>query len=62
MGLGKKSPGARGRKLKGEVIERIGHALRDDDLIVRGKADQILSDLKRVGKKVKDAAKNLCQR
>jgi uncharacterized protein YjbJ (UPF0337 family) len=47
------------KKIKGNVKESAGHALHDDDLIVAGKAEQVSSDLKEAGKKVRDAAKSV---
>jgi uncharacterized protein YjbJ (UPF0337 family) len=49
----------KGKKIKGNVKESVGHALHDDDLIVAGKAEQVSSDLKEAGKKVSDAAKRV---
>ena len=50
------------KKIKGNVKESAGHALHDDDLIVAGKAEQVSSDLKETGEKVRDAAKRVHKR
>ena len=47
------------QKSKGKIEEDLGHGLHDDDLIVKGKADQASGHIKEAVKKVKDAAKSL---
>ena len=44
--------------VKGKVQETVGDATGDDELKGKGKANQVASDVKQAGEKVKDALKH----
>ncbi len=44
--------------LQGKAKEAVGHATGDSELENQGKGDQVKSDLKGAGEKVKDAIKH----
>jgi uncharacterized protein YjbJ (UPF0337 family) len=46
-------------RAKGHVKEKAGQATGDRDLAESGRRDQMKGDLKKSGKKLKDAAKKL---
>lgn len=46
------------QNVKGEVKEKIGKHTDDEQLQAEGKKDQVSSDLKNAGEKVKDAFKH----
>ena len=47
------------RQAKGRLEETVGKKLKDDDLIVEGKANAASARLARVGKKAKNATRKL---
>jgi uncharacterized protein YjbJ (UPF0337 family) len=44
--------------IKGKVQEKVGQATGDDELEGKGKGNQVVSDVKQAGEKVKDALKH----
>lgn len=56
MGIMNKAKNA-AEKAAGEVKEAVGKHTGNDDLEAEGKTDQVSSDLKNAGEKVKDAFK-----
>jgi uncharacterized protein YjbJ (UPF0337 family) len=44
--------------IKGKVQETVGNATGDDELKGKGKGNQVASDVKQAGEKVKDALKH----
>jgi uncharacterized protein YjbJ (UPF0337 family) len=44
--------------VKGKVQEKVGEATGDDELKGKGKGNQVVSDVKQAGEKVKDALKH----
>ena len=56
MGVAKKLDNA-SKHAKGELKAEVGKKLKDDDLIVAGKAEAASADIKQVGQKAKDTAR-----
>jgi uncharacterized protein YjbJ (UPF0337 family) len=48
---------AKAQEMAGKVKEKAGQATNDDDLELRGEADQTKGNLKQAGEKIKDAFK-----
>jgi uncharacterized protein YjbJ (UPF0337 family) len=48
----------RAEKAKGKTKETVGKVTGNDDLRNKGKADQIVADLKQAAEKIKDAFKH----
>jgi uncharacterized protein YjbJ (UPF0337 family) len=51
--------GDKADRAKGHVKEKAGQAKGDQGMIASGRRDQIKGDLKKSGKKLKDAAKKM---
>lgn len=56
MGLEDKAKN-KAEAMKGQAKEKAGQATGDEDLEVEGRTDQVVSDVKQAGEKVKDAFK-----
>jgi uncharacterized protein YjbJ (UPF0337 family) len=53
------SMGDKADRAKGQLKEKAGQAKGDQDMAASGRRDQIKGDLKKSGKKLKDAAKKM---
>jgi uncharacterized protein YjbJ (UPF0337 family) len=51
--------GDKADRAKGQLKEKAGQAKGDQDMAASGRRDQIKGDLKKSGKKLKDAAKKM---